>query len=82
MIMAVLFLVSYSFVFQPFIPPIENVPTDLYKITYENAYLAPNETSGYNLYVNGRHFGSISTEEMQMEPYNTLPITEYNKEKE
>lgn len=76
LIMAGLFIVSYSFVFQPYTEPSEHAPGGNFTITRENAYLETSENGGYKLYVNGGYFGSISADERQLDPYKLLLITE------
>lgn len=75
LIMGMLFLVSFSFVFQPYsMPPIEEGSADYFMITPENAHLEVKEGI-YSLYVNGKCIdASVSRDMLQMEPFNILPI--------
>jgi hypothetical protein len=80
-IMAVLFLLSFSFIVQPYTPTpkvIQEETPDNYNvmITPENSYLTLNDDGSYSLFLCGYCTNTLSKAEIQKAPYNVLPIKE------
>lgn len=71
-----LFAGSYSFILQPaYTPPKEEGD---YSITPETAWLVPLSDGKYELWIDGNLVATISSESVQMPPFNLLPV--HNKE--
>lgn len=71
-----LFAGSYSFILQPaYAPPKEEGD---YSITPETAWLIPLSDGKYELWIDGNLVATISSESVQMPPFNLLPV--HNKE--
>lgn len=84
---ALLFVVSFQFVVQPYVmPPSEDLreiqekesedvdSIFFYETTKENAYIINNQDGIYSLYINDRHIRDLSPDEVTKEPHNTLPV--------
>lgn len=75
----VLFLLSFTFVVQPFIPtPVDDLSVDTgiqsVSITPENSYLVDLKNGTYSLYINGEFFRTLGEDEAKCEPHSLLPI--------
>ena len=79
LVMMALFVASYSFVLQPWIPvadgPADDGISSYVMITPENAYLQLQKDGSYSLFVNGVYFETVTKSDLYSDPYNKLPIT-------
>lgn len=73
-IMGFLFLISFSFVFQPYTLPPEDEVEGCIQITPENSYLKLENDGTYLLYVDGQYLDAILPCDLQTEPFSQLPV--------
>lgn len=74
--LAVMMILSYTIVIQPFSEPPSQDIEDTYVITPENAYLKPNDDGTYSLYLNDEFFYIVEKEMLESIPIKNLEIIE------
>lgn len=75
LVMAALFVASFSFVVQPYIEPVEDIASDVGKLS---SYIVPLEDGTYEVFMDNKSFSITSKEYLSQPPLNTLPIIDLN----
>jgi beta-lactamase regulating signal transducer with metallopeptidase domain len=79
-IMAILFLISFSFIFQPYCPAPDLGPNRVViKVTPENAYIELSEDGTYLFYLNGEFCEALAPAMLEDEPFKSLPVINQNE---